>query len=151
MSADHPDAGTIEDEDIPDHINERIAYEPTDAELEAADADDVHADRVQLDVSLGDAHKTVRERVEAVVDAAEKNGVLQEIRIERAEGKWHSVSINIDALENWNVSGQSGLQSAHVLLGSQGGLHRATVRSSIGTDRTLEDFDSLLYYVEQMN
>lgn len=142
----------IDDEEIPDHIAERVAYDPTPAEVDAARDDALHTDHVTIedDVALGAAHATVRERVEVIVAAAHANGVLQEVTITAAEGRHYSVSIDIDALENWNVEGQYGFDSAHVRLGVQGGLARGKVRSLMTDGRTYDSFDRLVDAIERL-
>lgn len=136
-----------EAQDDPNEIADHIAYKPTDVEIEAARDPSIHTDHVSVDVELGDAHKTVRERVEAIVDAAHKNGVLQQITVSEADGKYHSVVVNIKPLEDWNVAGQRGFDDYHILLGVQGGLSLATRHSVMVDTRRYNDFEKLLRWI----
>lgn len=144
-------ANEAADIDASDEINERIAYSPTQAELDAADDPDVHADHVEVNIPLGDAHAVVRDRVEQLVEAAEDNGVLQEVIVDPGDGEYHSVEVGIRPLENWNEAGQSGFENFHVVLGVRGGLSIASVDSLMAGSRSLEDWDRLLRYVRSAN
>lgn len=132
-------------------LSEHIAYEPTEAELEAARDDAVHADRFTVEPELGDAHTRVRERVEKIVDAAHQNGVLQTIDVEELrDTEYQSVSITIKPLENWNVEGQRGMDTAFIVLGAGGGVKIGEISSLFG-ERRYDDFGRLRRGVRMMD
>lgn len=119
-------------------------------DIEAARDPAVHTDRITVEPSLGDAHSSVRERVEQIVEAAHENGVLQDIQVEEMENRYQSVAVHISAREDWGAEGQRGFDSAHIVLGPRGALKIGTIRSVMTGSREYDRFRSLKSAIERM-
>lgn len=90
-------------------------------------------------------HKKIQKAVESHKKAGRTVGFKMEVGVHYNNSNLTSISIR--PTTSWYSKGELGLDSFHIILGPQGGLRQASKSTTLGEEKNLNDWSSLLYYL----